>query len=362
MNWDDLRGHAIQVEMFRRSVQRHRLSHAYLFAGTAGIGKKRFATTLAKCLLCQQHSEDELLCCGTCSSCRQMDAGTHPDFLSVGLPPGKMILPISAFVGSDERRGREGLCYELSLRPMAGNRKIAVIDDADHMNEESANALLKTLEEPPEFALLILIASNPDAMLTTIRSRCQAVRFATLPHHDTVALLMENEIVSDPAEAEIIATLAEGSLDLAAQLSDPELRKLREVLYRGLSAARFDAISLYKNIMQGIENAAGDTAGQRRMARWLMRFALEFYRSALLVLTGEGPSAPESEVASFARRYAAQDPAAMNLVMDLLERTARAAGQLEQSIPVSLCLEGYFDDLGYLLRPRGTRATVGTRA
>ncbi|HUG91942.1 MAG TPA: hypothetical protein VML55_13975, partial [Planctomycetaceae bacterium] len=98
--------------MFRRALSRGRFSHAYLFAGPEGAGKRLFARTLAQCLFCQADQRAQALeACGTCSACRQMQAGTHPDYLAVGCPDGKSALPIELFVGPPERRGREGLCH-----------------------------------------------------------------------------------------------------------------------------------------------------------------------------------------------------------------------------------------------------------
>ena len=165
MIWEKIRGHTHQVDMFRRAAGRGRLSHAYLFVGPEGIGKRMFARALAQCLFCDRFDDTQLEACGECPACRQMLAGTHPDFLTVCVPDGKSELPIDLLAGPIDRRGREGLCYDLSLRPMSANRKVAVIDDTDRMNDESANSLLKTLEEPPIDSTLILISTNPDSLL-----------------------------------------------------------------------------------------------------------------------------------------------------------------------------------------------------
>ena len=101
--------------------------------------------------------------CGHCPACLQAAAGSHPDLETVAKPPDKSFLPLELLIGDKEHRMREGLCYRLSLRPLLGGRKIAVIDDADYLNAEGANSLLKTLEEPPPGSLLILIGTSPGA-------------------------------------------------------------------------------------------------------------------------------------------------------------------------------------------------------
>ncbi|MCA9111630.1 MAG: DNA polymerase III subunit delta', partial [Planctomycetaceae bacterium] len=225
--WEDLRGHQRTLEQFRQAFRRGRSSHAYLFIGPKGIGKRTFALKLVQCLFCERTSDTELDACGVCHACVQIKAGTHPDLLTVARPEGKRELPIELIVGAAERRGREGLCHELAMRPMSADRRVAIIDDAQSMNAASANALLKTLEEPPPGSILILLTPSTDAILPTIRSRCQPVSFAPLPDDDLCSLLVSQGITSDPEEAWQVTLLAEGSLVTAQQLLQPELRSLR---------------------------------------------------------------------------------------------------------------------------------------
>ena len=194
------------------------------------------ARTLAMSLLCERFPEKALDACGECASCRMMQAGTHPDFLSVACPEGKSELPIELLVGSLDNRGKEGLCHDLSLRPMTGRRRVAVIDDADRMSNESANALLKTLEEPPGYAIIVLIAADSSKIIPTIRSRCQAVRFRPLETSHIARLVSDLGWAEDPEEAQAAAALSGGSLAVAQQLLNPELRSLRAALFAGLSA------------------------------------------------------------------------------------------------------------------------------
>lgn len=345
MIWSTLRGHDEQVVLFQRAAARGRLAHAYLFAGPEGVGKSRFARVLAQCLFCERTDEADLEACGECPPCRQMAAGSHPDFFFVGRPAGKKELPLETFLGSDERRGREGLCYELSLKPMEAHRRIAVIDDADTMSLESANAILKTLEEPPARSLLILIASNIDALLPTIRSRCQQVRFPPLPESDVAELLREQQMVPDRAEAESVAGLSGGSLAVAAQLLDPAYREIRDTLYEALAKGRFNSLALAEALTGHVAQLGGDTAGQREAAGWVIRFALEFYRHVLLCLSSEASAASMEPVERFAARLDPDSPEDLELVMSLFERTAEAEAQLERNVSVPLCLEGLCDGL-----------------
>src|SRR4051812_16934528 len=147
MSWPRVRGHEAIVRSFDAAWRKGRLGHAYLFVGPAGVGKHTLARELARALLCETRG-DSLAACGACGSCKLVDANTHPDLTLAARPEEKLELPIE--------RIRE-LIEHLSLKPARGGRKVAILDDADDLNEESANAFLKTLEEPPPGSLLILI-------------------------------------------------------------------------------------------------------------------------------------------------------------------------------------------------------------
>jgi DNA polymerase III subunit delta' len=354
VNWDDLRGHRDQIEMLRRSIARGRQAHAYLFAGSAGIGKSRFARIFAQSLFCENHADTELLACNECSPCRQMNAKSHPDFFAIGCPEGKNEIPVSVFFGDKEHRGKDGLIHDISLRPMAGSRRIAVIDDANRMNEEGANAMLKTLEEPPPNSMLILIAENLDAMLPTIRSRCQLVRFSSLAANDVTALLLENEIASTPEEASAAAGMSEGSLQTASQLLNPALRTLRLSLYDALATADLRPIDVAKAMTSGIDELGGDTNEQRRNAGWLIRFAQEFYRQVVLQLSGnDAPAGPGSDVVSrFASILTRRGAKGIELAMELFERCVLAEDHISWNVAPAKTMDSLFDDLARTTRTR----------
>ena len=349
--WDNIRGHSERVEWLRRAIQRNRLSHGYVFAGKEGIGKRLFARAVAQCLFCQRHADEELLACGECSACKQVLAGTHPDLHEVGRPAGKAELPIAAFLGPPENRGREGLCYDLSRLPMAGDRKIAIIDDASAMNDEAANAFLKTLEEPPPKALIMLIVDNLDALLPTIRSRCQVIRFDPLLPADLADLMLQLEWVKEPAEAAALSELSDGSLAVAAQLLDPALRELRDALYRELASPNFNAIELTEQLTSGLEAIGGDSATTRRNAVWLIRFGLEFFRSAAMHLSGQQSGGVIPAAVSFAQRFDGQSPEDLEFIMSLFERVAETERHIDMNIAVPRCLEVLCHELGQKLRP-----------
>jgi DNA polymerase-3 subunit delta' len=193
-----IQGHERARSFLRAAVAHHRLPHTLLFAGPDGTGKRATALALAAYLLCEHPHDDA---CGDCASCRQVAAGSHPDLHVVALATGKKE------IGVDRARDVKRFTQ---LQAVRGQMKIAVVDDAHLLTVAAQNALLKTLEEPPKNSVLILVAHNPDALLATVRSRCQRVQFAPLPP-DTVVGILTSDHGIEPATARMLATVAEGS-------------------------------------------------------------------------------------------------------------------------------------------------------
>ncbi len=341
--WQTLKGHLEQKDLFERSVQRGRLSHAYVLAGYDGIGKRKFARLLAQSMFCRQSSPDKIDACGECRACRSFVAGTWPDFMEIGLPAGKTEIPIALIAGDHDKRGREGLCFELSMSPQASDRRVAIINDAHRMNQEGANSLLKTLEEPPAQALILLICDNPDSLLPTIRSRCQVVRFFPLPEADVRDILLEEELVESPEEAKTIAAMSEGSITLAQQLLNPDLRHLRELISEQLEQLdHMKPVEISKQVTDELDRISSGAEEQRRNAHWLLRFIAEAVNARVRRLTSGDFSDP------LLQRFGVRS--GIDLLAPLLDRVISASHQIEGNSPVRLVLEALFDDLARQLR------------
>jgi DNA polymerase III subunit delta' len=338
--WDSIRGQTRAIEFLRQSAAAGRLAHGLLFAGPGGVGKGLTARALAMSLFCERSSDSRLDACGECRNCRLMESGNHPDFLAVACPEGKSELPIELLVGSLDNRGREGLCHDLSLRPMLARRRVAVIDDADRMSTEGANALLKTLEEPPAYALIILLAADLGKILPTIRSRCQTVRFNPLSDDDVAELVLGLEWTESADEARAAAEISGGSLAVAQQVLDPQLRAVRKSLFAELSKSRLEPFTIAKTLLEALDGLSGDTQGQRTNARWIVRFAADFLQHRLRDSCGEFPGSID----------------ATGAIGEALSRCVEAEEQIDANASIPLCLESLASDLANLLQPAPNRA------
>ncbi|HNU75334.1 MAG TPA: DNA polymerase III subunit delta', partial [Deltaproteobacteria bacterium] len=166
--WRNIVGHESLIGTLRTFVLTGKLPHALLFAGPAGVGKTMVAREFFKAVNCLDSPGDA---CDACRSCVKMDSGSHPDFIMVGPSDNRTVITIEHI---------RGVISEVSLKPFEARFRFVVIEPAERMNNPAANALLKTLEEPPGATLIVLVTHNPILLLPTIVSRCQVLRFTPL--------------------------------------------------------------------------------------------------------------------------------------------------------------------------------------
>jgi DNA polymerase-3 subunit delta' len=324
--------------MFEHAVRRNRLAHAYLFAGPAGVGKRLFAQELAKALLCEATPAGRLEACDRCPACLQVEAGTHPDCFQAGRPEERQELPIDTI--------RE-LCGRFALKSARGRGKVAILDDADDLNEEAANCFLKTLEEPPPRSVLILVGSSPERQLPTIVSRCQVVRFAPLPEA-LVAEVLRGQELPEPALIDRLARLSGGSPGQALALADPALWEFRRGLLEGVARPRPDGVALARSLTRFVEEAGKEAAAQRRRAALVLRLLVEFFDDVLRLRVGGTPRLAEGD-----DRRALQ-PLAERLepeqLLAVLERCLEGDAQVDRRVQLVLALEALLDALGQQLK------------
>ena len=344
MSWQGILGHDEVAEQFRRALQRGRLASSFLFVGPAGVGKRTFAWKLAQTLLCQRRPEEDMDPCGQCSSCVQVLAGSHPDLEVVARPKDRSFLPLELLIGDKEHRMREGLCHAIAMKPFMGGRKVAIIDDADYLNAEGANSLLKTLEEPPPRSVLILIGTTPAKQLPTIRSRCQTVRFRGLPAETVAELLVSQGIVSHAEEAARLAGHSGGSLERAAELAGSELWSFRSMLHQRLAEVKFDGVLLAGAISAFVDEAGREPAARRARLRQVFEFAAEFYRHLLYGLS-DSPRGDDGDLQRLVRQAVDRWPRDEVAAAACLDRSIEAMEQLDRNAYQPTLLECWVDDL-----------------
>ncbi len=207
MNFEDIIGHEKIIENFKNAVMNGHIAHSYIFEGPRTIGKRTTAIALSKILLCESKQQES---CGICTSCVQFKNDNQPDF--------KIISTEDSSIKVEEVRALE---KDIGIRPFSGNRKIYIICGAEKMTVAAQNSFLKTLEEPPEYAVIILTTENKDALLPTIVSRCQTVVFKPTSSSRIEKFLIDKFDETDE-EASFIANFSNGIVGRAVKLSQNE--------------------------------------------------------------------------------------------------------------------------------------------
>lgn len=246
-NFNDIVGHSSIKEHLQTAISMGKLSHAYIFSGEEGSGKRMTAEIFAAALMCQGEERP----CGMCMSCMQAESHNHPDIIYVTHEKSK--------IGVDEIRVQ--LVDDVLIKPFSSEHKVYIVDDAERMTEQAQNALLKTLEEPPEYAVIILLTTNTGAFLQTILSRCVTLQFKPLENRLISEYLMKNERLPD-YYANICANFSSGCLGKAIKYANnAEFEKVKsDVLgvVRNIDQSSFDelleAVSLYSEKREQLDD------------------------------------------------------------------------------------------------------------
>lgn len=318
-----VRGQQRVVDALTRSLRGNRVAHAYLFEGPAGCGRRTMALALIRTLFCTRPVNGEA--CGECGSCRKLSGGGHPDLQLLSPLPDKQDISIDQI--------RE-LQHMLALRPFEAPRKACLIEPAERMNVKSANALLKTLEEPPGHAVIILLTSQADLLLPTIRSRCQHLRFGRLQDTVIADLLMQQGMSREAAE--LLAPLAEGSMERALVLDVDSDETQRRELLSCLSKADSRSVAT-------VFDTAEMLAGSRDETLHLIDRLIGLIRDLLLIrstgLTGIAHRFMADALAAEAARFRSSD---LIEAVELALATRRAVqGNVNAKLALEHLLLGY---------------------
>lgn len=312
MPFHDITGHERPIGLLKAALRHERLAHAYLFHGEASIGKALVATKLAQTLNCEQPAAaNEQDCCGRCRACVQIAARTHPDYFVIE-PDRELAVPQ---IKIEQVREIE---QQFIYRPLIGARKICLIDDADRLTIGAANALLKTLEEPPGHGLFILISSRPYALPITIRSRCQSLRF-TPPAQTQVeaAVILKREL--PPNDARFLALVAEGRIGEALTLDTAALRAHQRECLDLVAPATLQSITA---VLTAAESLAKADRGAEILG-WLSRWIRDL---VIVIIGGDREHLLHVDQLDQLRRYARQaDPDVLLALLNDIERTEQQA-------------------------------------
>jgi len=324
-------GHDWAVNQLRKSLANERVRHAYLIVGTASIGKNTLAHAFASALNCT-HPDAAVRPCGECRSCKLIVSGSHPDMLYSELDSGTGALKIEAI--RNVMRG-------IAMKPFEARYRIAIFQDFDHAQPRAQDALLKTLEEPPSNALLILLAPSIESLLSTITSRSQVLALRPIALH-TVRDILQNHYGAEAERAELLARLSGGRLGWAIQaLQDDSLLGQRDGAFKLLE----DCLKLPR---AGRFEIAEALSKDKLALAPLLELWQTYWRDLLLLREGSRIPPANSDrmipLQQHAIYFSADD------TVRALKATRRLQDQLQYNINLRLALEVMFLDYPGLKR------------
>ncbi|MFO0982125.1 MAG: hypothetical protein U1E76_10370 [Planctomycetota bacterium] len=324
-SFERVRGQQSAKAFLEQALAQGRLAHTLLFDGPDGVGKELLALELARRLLCVRGSA-----CGECPACKQVAARVHPDLHVVR-----------------KQAERRGILLEqvhevqqaIALRPLEANVQVAIIADAHDLSFEAQDALLKTLEEPPPSAFLILVTHRPQALRSTVRSRCQRLRFERLGRDE---LEQVAALVGLPVRGDFPWQLACGQMTRLRRFLDDDLLKIRALLLTVLDASALHApVTLAARwaawAASGQDAAASTRARERERARESLLLLLELARDACLLPLGVMSRLRHMDLAvQLSNASTLADPERLD---DLCELVFEALNSLARNVDTALVLE-----------------------
>jgi len=325
MAFKDIYGNSHVKRILMLALERNRVPNSLLFWGQDGVGKKQTALTLAKALNCRRKRNDA---CDECDHCRAIEDHRFPDVFEIA--PEKNVLKI------DQIRDIKHFAY---LRPLAGGKRVFIVQDAEKMSEDAGNSLLKVLEEPPSFSHIVLITRNIYLILPTIQSRCQLLGFSPIRKEETEVILREKGYAEE--QAKLISILAEGNLEQALSLE-----------WETVQAQRKEAWDFLLSLLQGRDASAF----LRKFAysqRWVVGEGLtqtlkifsSFFRD--LVLLKEGGDVRFMLNPDFENALRdAEGLISYNQTMDYLKRVDEALLAIPRNMNVNLIVSSLFSNIG----------------
>jgi DNA polymerase-3 subunit delta' len=277
-SFNDIIGQEKAITFLKRIIAHDRIGSAYLFTGIQGIGKTTTALAFALALNCTSPVEGDG--CKQCSSCKKIIDKNHPDLIIIEPAQDKKV------IGIDQIRE---INRHLAFSPALGGYRVIILDPAERMTDEAANAFLKTLEEPPPHNIFILNVRDPGDLFPTIVSRCQKLAFKALPTEDIVRWLIEKETM-DREKAKILARLSEGSLGKALAMAKDDLLADRAHWVHMLTSVIHGSSDMLLDVAQKFSESGKKAAASKKLKDDRIALMLgiwkSWYRDMLLIKLG----------------------------------------------------------------------------
>jgi DNA polymerase-3 subunit delta' len=301
------------LSILQRALAADKMPHAYIFAGAEGVGKFKTAREWAKLLLCKNptikktDSEQFADSCGSCESCRLLEADSHPDFNHVY----KELIQFTR-EGKDRKTPvdlpkdviKEFLIEKVSTRPALSEKKVFVVSEAEKLNIASQNSLLKVLEEPPKYCTIILLCTRLERLLPTTKSRCRIIRFGPIDKEQIIDRLQEMGV--EQKKAQYFARLAQGSLGQGCrwaqlELADANLYETKKELLNSLTTFEYaDALELAQRLLEQskeistiwgkLDETTSKTDLNRRVLKTLVQIIISALHDAMRLSVTPSPS------------------------------------------------------------------------
>ena len=273
--YDRIIGHENIIAQLKNAITNNKVNHAYIFDGDDGSGKKMVAKAFAEALLCEKGGAEG---CGECHFCKQTESGNNPDLIWVRHEkPGS--------IGVDDVR--TGLVEDIQIKPYNGRYKVYIIDEAEKMTVQAQNAILKTIEEPPEYAVILFLTNTLDVLLQTVRSRCIIMNLRSVDTKLIQQYLMQKYQLPD-YQARVCAAYAQGNVGKAIMMATSEhFREMQDFLLRLLK--RVDDMEVYE-IVAAIHDMTAykhDMTAYKMDIRDLIDLMMVWYRDVLILKATE---------------------------------------------------------------------------
>lgn len=333
-------GNQAALKGLRAAIRSGKVPHAYLFTGPPQVGKSTLALWLAQTLLCEQSPPGEPAPCGNCRECARIAHAAHPDVQTYSLARQAQTsdrASASRELGIDAVRELVG---EIDLLPFQAERKVYIIQDAGALTDEAANALLKTLEEPPAYATLVLIATDERSLPETVRSRCTPVRLHAVSRAAIREMLRSRPDVT-PEMAERVADLSAGRPGWALEaVKNPRLLQEHDAhisaLLEALGGGAASRLALAERMSKRW------TAGHREEVYATLFNWLGFWRETMLRASGDPSSAARAPYADTVQRLA---QAGVGQAGKAASRTLEAISHLDANVNTRMAVENLLLDL-----------------